>query len=593
MITLRPHQREAVDAIFAYFGRSDGNPLCVLPTASGKSYIAAAFIRQAIEAYPDTRILVATHRAELIEQDARAIQTYWPEADVGVYSAGLGHRRIRPITVGGVQSLVNVDGLPAFDLMLIDEAHLVPKEGDGHYRTLIAKLREKNPDLKIVGLTATPYRLNGGRLTRGKDKIFDSIAFELPVQRLVDEGMLSPLVSPLNGVGPGFDTGKVKTSGGDFAVGALASAVEAQENITRAALTEAASLAADRQSWLVFCVSIEHARQSAAMLFELGISAQVVTGMDDMGSRKRKLAAFKAGENRALVNCDLLTIGFDAPRTDCIVMLRPTQSTGLYVQICGRGMRLSPETGKKDCLVLDFGGNVERHGPITDVKPKESREGKTPNIKICPKCDAEIKQHLRVCPECGHEFPLVPREIDHETKASRNAIMGPPPEPTWIPISRFTLERWEKRPTESMMQNNQIHTPTVVVNYFGTGNIGASKPVAREWICPEHGGFARKKFEKWWKERSITFGADVYPNFIDQCTGAIGLLRPIEAIAVEPDGKYTRVTKVRFAAEREPGSDDVPPTGAVAADYKVQTTLDEVLEHEDIVNEMWGEESPF
>jgi DNA repair protein RadD len=276
-ITLRPYQQACVSALFDYFTKASGNPLAVCPTGSGKSLIMAAFIKEAVTAFPSTRILLATHRAELIEQDAKAIRTYWPEADVGVYSAGLGSRQIRPITVAGVQSIAHVEGLPAFDLLLIDEAHLVPKDGDGQYLTLIARLRVTNPDLKVVGFTATPYRLSGGRLTRGANKIFTSVAYDIPVQTLVDDGYLSPLVSPPSS-SAGYATSGVTIRAGDFAPGELARRVEEQNDVTRAALTEAAALAATRQHWLVFCVSIEHARQAAAELFALGVSAQVVTG---------------------------------------------------------------------------------------------------------------------------------------------------------------------------------------------------------------------------------------------------------------------------------------------------------------------------
>ncbi len=247
--------------------------------------------------------------------------------------------------------------------------------------------------------------------------MFTSICYELPVQRLVDEGHLSPLVSP-GDIGMGFDTHKVKSSGGDFKVGELGAAVEAQGSVTRAALDEAARTCADRKSWLVFCVSIEHARQAAEHMFSLGIGAAVVTGEDDMTLRRQKIERFKNGETRVLVNCDVLTTGFDAPRVDCIVLLRPTQSTGLYVQICGRGMRLFP--GKTNCMVLDYGGNVERHGPITDVKPKEAKSDVNVNVKICPKCDAELKTWVRECGECGYVFPPVPREIDHDSTASKH-----------------------------------------------------------------------------------------------------------------------------------------------------------------------------
>ncbi len=559
-MTLRPYQQENVDAIFDYFSRATDNPLSVLPTGSGKSLCIAEFVRRACTEHPDTRILIATHRSELIEQDAAAIRNLWPAADVGIYSSGLGMRQATSsVVVAGVQSIVNVDNLPKFDLLLIDEAHLVPFDGQGQYRTLIAKMKETNPKLKIAGWTATAYRLNGGRLTRGKNKIFSSICYEVPVQRLVDEGYLSPLVTPSAVTSTqSYSTRGVAVRGGEYAAGELAASVEAQNDITRAALTEAFTLGVDRKSWIVFCVSVEHARQAAAHLFSLGVSARVVTGDTDKATRRSTLEAFKRGEIRALVNCEILTTGFDAPCTDCIVLLRPTQSTGLYVQICGRGMRLSPSTGKTNCLVLDYASCIATHGPITAVKPKEAKSDLAGvNLKICAKCDAEVATWKRECPECGTMFPLVPREIDHDTKAANLPVMGPPPEPIWQEVLATTFTPWAKK-----QKDGESPAPRTVRVTYLTGNFGKSD--ISEWICPEHGGFARQKFERWWHAHG---GLKPFPMSVDEtCERAPLELKSVNGVLTEKDGQYTRVTQCRYAPPREPGSDDASDTEVNAGD---------------------------
>lgn len=556
MIELRHYQTAAVDALFAYFGEHTGNPLCVLPTGSGKSLCIAEFCRRACEAYPETRILIATHRAELIQQDADAIRRLWPTADVGVYSAGLGRRQLRSITVGGVQSLAHVEDLPRFDLLLIDECHLVPKEGEGQYRTLIARLTEKNEALKIVGFTATPFRLSGGRLTRGKNKLFSSIAYELPVQQLVDEGYLAPLVVPQGTSGASFSTSGVATRGGDWAPGELASSVEAQDGVTRRAVEEAALLAADRKSWLVFCVSVEHARQALGYMFGCGIGGCIITGETDAQARRNAIDSFKRGDIRALVSVDVLTTGFDAPNADCIVLLRPTQSTGLYVQICGRGMRLSPATGKRDCLVLDYGSNIERHGPITAVKPKESKDAlASVNEKACPRCDFEQATWRRECPECGYIFPIVPRLIEHDDKAARLSAMGPPPPPEWIDVVGVEFDEWRKKTAP----DQPPPIPTMRVRYL-TGNM--AKKDYLEWQCPQHSGFAREKFCRWWQKMG---GLQPPPRTVaDTLERARSELRVVTAVTVEPDGKYTRIKDYRLAPVREPGADDEAPADSYA-----------------------------
>ena len=544
MITLRPYQTTAVEKTFVYLGAREGNPLVVLPTGSGKSVVLGSIVRHAIEAWPSTRVLVLTHRSELIEQDASAIRTVWPEADVGIYSASLGRKQVRAVTVAGVQSFAHAS-TPHTDITIVDEAHLIPHGGEGQYRTVIDNLLAKNPAMRLIGLTATPFRLSGGRLTRGDGALFSSICYELPVQQLVDEGYLSPLVSPT--LASTYDVGKVATRGGDYAAGELGASIEAQSEITDAALDEAMRAAGARASWLVYCVSVEHARQAAQRLFSLGVSCSVVTGEDEPGDRRRKIERFKAGETRALVSVDVLTTGFDVPRVDCIVLLRPTQSAGLYVQICGRGMRLFP--GKTDCLVLDFGGNVSRHGPITDLRTKHLGPTDAKKHKVCAQCDAEVKVHKIECPECGYVFPRIPREVTHEKEATRLAIMGPAPLPEWRAVNGFSLARWEKRPKEG----EPAKPPTVVVTYY-TGNLGRSDH--REWVCPEHGGFAGEKFRKWWSERG---GALPYPVTVEDTIARESELHPIDGVMVEKDGAFERVSKVRFGVAREPGDDEGEP----------------------------------
>ena len=533
MIELRSYQAECVDALFRYFERADGHPLVEMPTASGKSLTMAAFVKDAIDRYPDTRVLLATHRKELIEQDAAAIRKLWPDAPVGIYSAGLHSRQVRRITVAGVQTVhKKAAELGHVSLLLVDEAHLLPFAGEGMYRRLIRDLTETNPALKIVGFTATPYRLSGGLLTRGTGHIFTSIAYKIPVQRLVDEGWLSPLVSPSTSTT--YNTEGVGTVNGDFAVGELQSSVDKQEAVTRAALAESLELAKGRRAGIVFCVSVQHALLATSILRERGETCAMITGDTDDLTRASSLSRFKRGEVRWLVGVDVLTTGFDAPITDVIVLLRPTQSAGLYVQVCGRGMRLYD--GKADCLVLDYGGNVERHGPITNIRHKSLAAGESKMVKECSNCMAEVKISKRECPECGFIFPEQPRDIDHDKTASRKAIMGPAPEPVWVEIDDVRASEWVKRAKEGEAPK----PPTVCVEYLRGG-----RAVVKEWLCPEHGGYAAQKFCRWWFDAGGDLPA---PHTVALALERIdaGELKRIEAVQVGKDGQYDRVLARRF-----------------------------------------------
>lgn len=528
MTQLRAYQREAVGSIFAYFARADGNPLVVAPTGSGKSVLLAAFVKEAIEKFPTTRILIVTHRKELIEQDANAILKYWQQAPLGIYSAGLNRKQIRQVTVAGVQSIHGKD-LGHFDLCLVDECHLVPHGDDGMYREVLSSLTSVNPKLKVVGFTATPYRLNGGLLTRGKTKIFSSVCYDISVEHLVSSSYLSPLVSPQ--VQTQIDTSEVKERGGEFVSSQLA-AVADQDRLTQAALDEFDVLASDRKSCLFFCVTKAHAENVVRALRMRGHSAECITDDTSSGDRRAIIDRFKRREIRCLASVDVLTTGFDAPCVDCLAVLRPTASTGLYVQICGRGMRLYP--GKQDCLVLDFGQNIDRHGPITNIRHNTQARADTSTLKECPRCIAEIAVWKTECPECGHVFEKVLREINHDTRASRSSIMGPINEQPWIEIAEVVYLVHEKKDKP----------PSMCVEYRR-----GFRAIAREWVCFEHGGYATEKAKKWWKQRGGVCDSfdTTYPKTTNEAIDRAPFeLTKIEAIRVAKDGEYERVNEVRY-----------------------------------------------
>jgi superfamily II DNA or RNA helicase len=196
-IQLRGYQRNAIDAIYSYFMTACGHPLVVVPTAGGKSLVMAAFIQEVLAQWPDERIIILTHVRELISQNFAELIRLWPEAPAGIYSAGLNRRDVQaPILFAGIQSVYRkAYAIQRADLVLVDEAHLIPRSANTTYRRFLGDLTRINPQLKIIGLTATPYRLDSGMLHTGGDALFDDIAFEVSVRELIDEGYLAPLIS--------------------------------------------------------------------------------------------------------------------------------------------------------------------------------------------------------------------------------------------------------------------------------------------------------------------------------------------------------------------------------------------------------------
>jgi DNA repair protein RadD len=193
ILQLRSYQRAAVDAIPEYFRHHDGNPLIEIPTAGGKSLVMAAFIQEVLAQYPDERIIIVTHVRELIAQNYHELLRLWPGAPAGIYSAGLNRRDTQAqILLCGIQSVhKRAYDLQRCDLLLIDEAHLVPRSGNTMYRRFIDDLRVINPKLKIIGFTATPFRLDSGLLHEGDDALFTDIAYAVSIRDLIIPGLLN------------------------------------------------------------------------------------------------------------------------------------------------------------------------------------------------------------------------------------------------------------------------------------------------------------------------------------------------------------------------------------------------------------------
>jgi len=484
-LTLRPYQEAAINGLYDYWASGRGNnPLIVAPTGAGKSLILAKLVEDAI-GFPGTRVLMLTHVKELIEQNAQELVNLLPGVDLGFYSAGIGQKRLdRQVTFAGIQSIYEraPDIVPPPDLVVIDEAHLVPQNTTTRYGRFLDELRQCNPDVKIVGLTATPYRLDSGPLHRGEGAIFDGIAYDIPVGQLIDEGHLSPVVSKR--AKSQIDLTNVGKRGGEFIESQLAMAASDPE-LVKHAVQEIVTLGADRKSWLVFASGLNHAEMISEEVRSQGFEAEVVTGGDNKEDRRRKIADFKAQRLRCLINVGVLTAGFNHKATDLVALMRATASAGLYVQMVGRGTRLAEN--KDDCLLLDFGGNVERHGFIDAVQVKDKTqsigEGAAP-VKECPKCETLVPAGLQYCP-CGYKFPAP--ELNHSSKAYEGAVLSSQVVAEWVDVDDVIYQRHKK-----------LGKPdSVKVTYFcGITQIN-------EWLCPDHGGYAASRY----KARMNSLGA--------------------------------------------------------------------------------------
>ncbi|MEZ8193905.1 DEAD/DEAH box helicase [Vibrio cortegadensis] len=386
MYTLRPYQADSVKAVIHYFRKHSTPAVLVLPTGAGKSLVIAELARLA-----KGRVLVMAHVKELVEQNHAKYEGY--DLKGAVFSAGLGRKETdQQVVFASVQSVVrNLDAFAnQFSLLVIDECHRVPDEKTSSYQKVISHLREINPGIKVLGLTATPYRLGMGWLyqyhTRGqvrseKPRFFRDCIFELPIRYLLDEGFLTP-AKMIDAPVLSYDFSKLKPANtGRYKEAELDMVIEQSKRATPQIVDQIIQLAQDKQGIMVFAATVRHAQEILGLLPE-GESA-IVIGDTPTLERDQIINDFKNRHIKFLVNVSVLTTGFDAPHVDLIAILRPTESISLYQQIVGRGLRLSE--GKTECLVLDYAGNsYDLYQPeVGDPKPDSESEIVT---IPCPAC---------------------------------------------------------------------------------------------------------------------------------------------------------------------------------------------------------------
>lgn len=512
---LRNYQGMAVKSLYDYFQVKQGNPLVAMPTGTGKSVVIAAFLQSVFAQWPNQKVMCLTHVKELLGQNHAKLKAMWPSAPAGIYSAGLNKREhLFPIVFGGIASVARKPQLFGHvDLVLIDECHLVSPSDKTMYQSFLAALRKVNPYLKVIGFTATPWRLGYGHLVDEEESLFTDICCDMTTLMwfnwFIEEGYLMKLVP--KSTATVLKTDGVHMRGGEFIASELQAAVD-KRPLTEAALREAYELGYRRRCWLIFCSGVEHAKSVAEMLeANTDVTCRAVySGMDEK-DRDQTIADWKAGRLRAVSCNNMMTTGIDNPILDLIVILRPTASSMLWVQMLGRGTRPDYAEGhdvdtkegrlaaiaasyKKDCLVLDFARNTPRLGPINDpVIPKRKGEGGgTAPVKECVAIDAATGRtcgawnHASVthCFACGAEFPKPSLKI-LSTAGSEELVRVDTAVVETLEIDRVTYSLHTKTGKPPMVR---------AMYYCGMQHFS-------EFICIEHQGFAKHKASQWLRER--------------------------------------------------------------------------------------------
>jgi DNA repair protein RadD len=560
MLTLRPYQEAAVQAVYRSLQEQDGNPALCLATGAGKSLVIAKICSDVVRQWGG-RVFVISHVKEIIQQNAEKIRILMDGLGVGIYSAGLRSRDTdTPVVVAGIQSVYRrACDLGRADLAIIDECHLLGDDADSMYQRFLADLLVINPQVRLIGLTATPFRLKQG-LIYGPGRMFSHLAYDTVIKDLIRDGFLSPLISKVGKTS--VDTKHLHVRAGEFIADEIEQLMD-QDHLVDSACTEIIAQTQARHAILIFAAGVAHATHVAQVLREQhGAEVATIFGTTSDEERAGLIERFRTGKLRFLVNVNVLTTGFDAPNVDCVVMLRPTLSPGLWAQCVGRGFRLAP--GKTDCLVLDFGGNALRHGPVDALVVKDHQPGGTGEApaKECPQCQVVVPTSVTVCPQCGHSFPP-PQRQQHEAQASSAGVL----------TGQFTDAEHAVRSVYYAVHQKRGADPattpkTLRVEY----EVGWNEWI-KEWVCIEHSGYARTKAEAWWRARTnlpCPATAAEAEDFASRRLLAEPSTITVRTTAGEDFPRIIAYALVAKGTMREPGADEHEP--AYVSTY---TTIDD------------------
>ncbi len=403
--TLRSYQEDIVEQVRSAYREGFNTPLLQSPTGSGKTVIFAYITEKAAEL--GNRVIILVHRQELLRQCSDAL-----------LEMKVPHGRIAPkysvsydkIQVASVQTLVRrLDKYPAPDLIIIDEAHHTA--AGSWKKTLLAY-----PDARLLGVTATPVRLDGKGLGVQAGGHFDTLINGTSVADLIELGYLSqPVIyAPPNKI----DMSSLHKQFGDFKQSEVNELMD-KPTITGCAVEHYQKLCMGQPA-IAFCASVKHAKHVAEQFNEVGIASESIDGKLDDISRKSRIDALGNGDIKVLTSCEIISEGTDIPVVSVGILLRPTASMGLYLQQCGRILR--PYPGKKHSTILDHVGNTLRHGfpdddrewTLEGVKQKARNSEDDPEIDIvqCQECYLMFRRSERICPFCGWIAPVISREIE-------------------------------------------------------------------------------------------------------------------------------------------------------------------------------------
>ena len=548
MKQLWTEQETAVRAVYSSLRQPNQSPLLVMPTGTGKSLVIARLIKDVVSA--GHRVLNLAPKKELVEQNAQEFADLIDiPVSIGICCAGLGPKEYdAQVTFGTINSAYkDAFAFGSIALLLIDEAHLMPRDDGAMYPTFLADLAKSAPHCRVVGLTATPYRLQGGHLL--DCSIFNHVAFEWTVADAIKAGRLSKLTSDVKDVAD-IDFTRISIRAGDYDDDEISDALMTKQEVIANYIDQLIDTNA-RKKAIVFCQTLELA---ACLGRCLESESRLVSYETKPKDRDDIVAGFRRGDFPVLLNKSVYTTGFNVPDVDLVVLNMATQSPALYVQMIGRGTRLAE--GKDNCLVLDFGQNITRHGPLDQIsiqrreggglKPEPREAAK----KVCPCCFELMHPAIMECANCGHIFE--PNEPPIYRYPDGSPLIG---QSEWRRVRDLKAYLWTKKDKPPMVRLD-LH----VSDYKGFDG-----EVIAHFICPFHGGYATQKAKEWITKYLPTYRHEPTDTDMETCHAIAKEINRVfspERIKVKLEGKFWRILEIELSNQpierNEEPDDDIP-----------------------------------
>lgn len=538
-ITLRSYQAEAVQNLKSAL-RSKASVLLTAGCAAGKTVIFSelvAWLRR-----HGKRALILIDREQLVSQTAVRLSEYLGEP-VGIVCRSAARYRdlTQPVTVASRQTLwpmlKNGSGDYKTNLLVLDEAHL---SQSAQYRAIIQRLLENYSDMRILGCTATPFRMFGGPIYGRKKSLWDQIDVQITTAELLEAGYLTPLTWKVRqsdflkqlDLIEKSGTGEIDEQAQSDVVGSVTFVAGVYEAWTQ--------YCRDRKT-IIYALNIAHAEAIAALFSDQGVPAWVIHSKIPAWKVHYTIDEFTRGLG-VIINVGILTLGSDIPSTTAIILARRTLSTALFFQIVGRGSRLHP--GKSDCLIIDLAGNAFLHGidPDNPVLQFAGDEDPEPRIKICPMCETATSMQAATCASCGFRYP-----VDQVTPAAPEPVKDHGPAGELVDFKGFAVVTCDDITYRLHQRYNATNIPTVECTYHCEGRW------IRQWLCPEHeqGTFPQKKAKWYWVGLGGGYSA---PRSVREwlLRAPVELTRHV-SVTLDESGRYPVIKKVVALEEGEYG----------------------------------------